>query len=177
MINSSDSGLREAGSTLIAAREMLPQIRSMYGSGKPILITPSTMVSASAQDSVAMSLRGVPACGRQETTEAISQDSENREIAALPSVARNDKRRIAAPFEGGEEPEDGLEEPEEAAALLGQWLQFYGPVTMKFIQKTLGIEEERLQLALEDLIDSQKVIQGRLVTEGEPDEICDSDEF
>jgi len=35
-----------------------------------------------------MSLRG------SETTEAISQDIENREIATLPSVARNDKKGI-----------------------------------------------------------------------------------
>ena len=35
-----------------------------------------------------MSLRG------SETTEAISQRSENKEIAALPPVARNDKPRI-----------------------------------------------------------------------------------
>ena len=35
-----------------------------------------------------MSLRG------SETTEAISQGSENKEIAALPPVARNDKKGI-----------------------------------------------------------------------------------
>ena len=55
-----------------------------------------------------------------------------------------------------------LEELEESAALLGQWLQFYGPVTVEFIRRTLGIEEERLQLALEDLIDSQKVVRRAL---------------
>jgi hypothetical protein len=36
-----------------------------------------------------MSLRG------SETTEAISQGIENREIATLPSVARNDRKGIA----------------------------------------------------------------------------------
>jgi hypothetical protein len=50
-------------------------------------------------------------------------------------------------------------------------------VTAEFIGKTVGIENERLQLALEDLIDSQKVVQGQLVTGGEPDEICDSENF
>ena len=43
-----------------------------------------------------MSLRG------SETTEAISQCPENKEIAALPSVARNDKARIATQFPRGE---------------------------------------------------------------------------
>ena len=70
-----------------------------------------------------------------------------------------------------------LEEPETSAALLGQWLQFYGPVTIEFVQRTLGIEGERLQLAVEDLIDSQKVVQGQLVTDGDPEEICDSENF
>jgi ATP-dependent Lhr-like helicase len=73
--------------------------------------------------------------------------------------------------------ENDVEEPEEAAALLGQWLQFYGPVTAEFVQGALGIEEERLRLALEDLIDSRKIIQGELVTDGEPEEICDSENF
>jgi hypothetical protein len=43
-----------------------------------------------------MSLRG------SETTEAISQHSENKEIAALPSVARNDKQRIMTQSHRGE---------------------------------------------------------------------------
>jgi hypothetical protein len=44
-----------------------------------------------------MSLRG------SETTEAISQRSENKEIAALPSVARNDKPGITTQSHRGEE--------------------------------------------------------------------------
>jgi ATP-dependent Lhr-like helicase len=70
-----------------------------------------------------------------------------------------------------------LEEPETSTELLGQWLQFYGPVTMEFVQRTLGIGGESLQLAVEDLIDSQKVVQGQLITEGDPEEICDSENF
>jgi ATP-dependent Lhr-like helicase len=70
-----------------------------------------------------------------------------------------------------------LEEPETSTELLGQWFQFYGPVTMEFVQRTLGIGGENLQLAVEDLIDSQKVVQGQLITEGDPEEICDSENF
>ena len=72
-----------------------------------------------------------------------------------------------------EEREDG----DGLDALIGQWLQFYGPVTIEFIRTTFGIESERLQLIIEDLIDSQKLIQGQLVTDGEPDEVCDSENF
>jgi ATP-dependent Lhr-like helicase len=81
------------------------------------------------------------------------------------------------PILAGSPREKGDAEREEAAPLLGQWLQFDGPVTVDFLQRTLGMESERLQLALEDLIDSQKVIQGQLVTSGIPDEICDSENF
>jgi ATP-dependent Lhr-like helicase len=117
---------REDGVSLVAAREMLPQIRVMYGPGRLIRI----------ESFAAAPLR----------TESL--DSEN-----------------------------GHEEPEESAGLLGQWLQFYGPVTVDFIRRTLGMEGERLQLALEDLIDSQKVIQGQLVTDGTLNDICDSENF
>ena len=68
-------------------------------------------------------------------------------------------------------------EGEDWATLLGEWLQFYGPKTVEFVRRTLGVENELLQRALEDLLDSQKVLQGHLVTEGEPDEICDSENF
>ena len=77
----------------------------------------------------------------------------------------------------GEGTGNDLEDPEALAALLGQWLQFYGPVTIEFVQKTLGIEEEPLHLAVGDLVDSRKAVRGQLVTDGEPDEICDSENF
>jgi len=69
------------------------------------------------------------------------------------------------------------EETEDGEGLIGQWLQFYGAVTVEFIRETLGIESERLQLIIEDLTDSQKVVQGQLVTEGGPNEVCDSKNF
>ena len=65
----------------------------------------------------------------------------------------------------------------EGTSLLGQWLQYYGPRTFEFLRETFGIKTEPLRLALEDLVDSQKVIQGQLVTDGPPDEFCDSENF
>ena len=62
-------------------------------------------------------------------------------------------------------------------SLLGEWLQFYGPRSADFIHTTLGIENRRLVLALEDLIESGKIIMGRLLTEGSDDDICDSENF
>ena len=54
-------------------------------------------------DSVAMSLRG------SETTEAISQDVEDNEIATISSFARNDKKGITTQFQEGEEWGEGEE--------------------------------------------------------------------
>jgi ATP-dependent Lhr-like helicase len=68
-------------------------------------------------------------------------------------------------------------EMEDWAVLLGEWLQYYGPRPVEFIRRTLGIESERLRWALEDLIDSQKALQGQLVTEGGPEEVCDGENF
>jgi hypothetical protein len=48
------------------------------------------------EGNVAMSLRG------SETTEAISQRIENKEIATLPSVARNDREGLRRSLKGGE---------------------------------------------------------------------------
>ena len=71
-----------------------------------------------------------------------------------------------------------VEDRDEALTdVLGEWFQFYGPVTYDFVQATLGIEKQRLSLALEDLIDSQKVIMGSLVTESTEECICDSENF
>ena len=81
---------------------------------------------------------------------------------------------VPLPKEGYRAPEG---QGEDSDGLIGQWLQFYGPVTIEFIRETLGIESERLQLIIEDLIDSQRVVQGQLVTEGEPNEVCDSENF
>jgi ATP-dependent helicase Lhr and Lhr-like helicase len=60
---------------------------------------------------------------------------------------------------------------------LGEWLRFYGPTTSEFLLKTLGMKADRLHPALEDLSDAQKIVRGQLVTGGDPDEICDRENF
>ncbi len=69
------------------------------------------------------------------------------------------------------------EETEGGEGPVGQWLQFYGPVAVEFVRETLGIDPERLQWIIEDLTDSERVVQGQLVTGGGPDEVCDSENF
>jgi ATP-dependent Lhr-like helicase len=89
-----------------------------------------------------------------------------RTLAGVP-LPEEEYKASKGETEGGE----GLDD------LIGQWLQFYGPVTLEFIREALGIESEQLPLILEDLTDSQKVVQGQLVTEGGPNEVCDSENF
>jgi len=69
-------------------------------------------------------------------------------------------------------------QPEEAqAALIGQWLQFYGPVTVDFVSTSLGIALPAIQPMLSDLIDAGTLVSGRLTDPGETEEICDSQNF
>jgi ATP-dependent helicase Lhr and Lhr-like helicase len=69
------------------------------------------------------------------------------------------------------------EEREDLGSWLAEWLRFYGPRPISFIQKTLGVEEESLQLTLEDLIDSQTLLRGQLIKGGRSDEICERENF
>jgi len=92
------------------------------------------------------------------------------EISTEPLVPGTTIPRISL-----EIPEDDRDEV--LISVLGEWLQFYGPKSFDFIHTTLGIEEQRLSLALEDLIDSQKFIMGQLITGGSDNEVCDSENF
>ena len=61
--------------------------------------------------------------------------------------------------------------------ILGEWFRFYGPRPIKFIHETLGIQPDRLNTAIHDLIDSDNIISGRLVTDGPEDDLCDAENF
>jgi ATP-dependent Lhr-like helicase len=66
---------------------------------------------------------------------------------------------------------------EQSVALLGEWLQFYGPKPKAFITSTLGLGVTVLDTIVEDLIESQTIITGHLVTEGGAADLCDSENF
>jgi ATP-dependent Lhr-like helicase len=61
--------------------------------------------------------------------------------------------------------------------LLGEWLQFYGPLTKTVIQRALGIGDHRLADALDDLLAAEGIIAGRLIKGENEDRICDSENF
>lgn len=63
------------------------------------------------------------------------------------------------------------------AGLLGEWLRFYGPVTTDFISQTLALNPDQMQSMLDELLESQDIIQGRLIMDEEVDQICDRENF
>jgi len=66
---------------------------------------------------------------------------------------------------------------ERLTDILGEWLRFYGPVSMEFIAVTLGIAPEELLPALDDLLDTRKLIEGTLLRDVDTALLCDSENF
>ncbi len=66
---------------------------------------------------------------------------------------------------------------QELTSIIGEWLQFYGSTTSERIGETLGIGEDQLSLALDDLVDSQRIIVGQLVEDVAAETLCDSENF
>ncbi|MHB0935295.1 MAG: Lhr family helicase [Armatimonadota bacterium] len=69
------------------------------------------------------------------------------------------------------------ERSEELTAFLDEWLRFYGPVSTEWLAETLALPIEEITPALDDLQDEQRVVQGRLVVEGNEDDLCDAENF
>lgn len=69
------------------------------------------------------------------------------------------------------------EREELLVSMIGEWLQFYGPVSISFIGRTLGIEDQKLVPVLEMLLDSEKLVAGQLVKDGADNDICDAENF
>jgi ATP-dependent Lhr-like helicase len=62
-------------------------------------------------------------------------------------------------------------------SLMGEWIQFYGPLTPEKISRILGLRTGPLQLTLEDLLDSEALITGRLVESSDQETVCDTENF
>ena len=102
---------------------------------------------------------------------ALYPGSDPVSVESLASVdsAMFSNRKISSDTDG--DPDELL------TTLLGEWLRFYGPVTMEFVANALGVRQERLSLALEELFESKQIISGALVTDRHEDLVCDSENF
>jgi len=69
------------------------------------------------------------------------------------------------------------EHGEELTAFLDEWLRFYGPVSTTWLAGTLALPIEELTPAVDDLLDGQRLVQGRLVFDGAEDDLCDGENF
>ncbi len=81
----------------------------------------------------------------------------------------------------GEFNDNGLKSEENglatASGLLGEWLRFYGPRSASAIAAILGMKDLLLQTALDDLLDGEILIKGKLVEESGNEDLCDSENF
>jgi ATP-dependent Lhr-like helicase len=62
-------------------------------------------------------------------------------------------------------------------SLLENWLQYYGPVSIQFIQTSLGIDSNNLVMGLTSLVDTGSLIVGELIKESTEILYCDSGNF
>ena len=61
--------------------------------------------------------------------------------------------------------------------LLGNWLQFFGPITAQSIVEQLQVDPARVSAALQDLLDERALITGNLITDSDDSTYCDSGNF
>lgn len=72
---------------------------------------------------------------------------------------------------------DDPDSREQLESLLANWLQYYGPVSLKRIQSLLPVEPGELLSCLLSLTESGALIDGNLLIDDEPLYYCDADNF
>lgn len=79
----------------------------------------------------------------------------------------------------------GFEDPEHSwddrdavfVSMICQWLQYYSPKTVRFVARAVGLDLERLAVALEGLVDSGRLVSGQLLQQTSDELICDSENY
>jgi ATP-dependent Lhr-like helicase len=140
--------------------------------GRDHLIDPESIVSPLARKLVRIlpTSAAEPLIASLETAPDIFHAFYQEEGAAVET--------LASPSEILHQPLEKAENQDELfGSLLFNWLGFFGPTTPFLVRKTLGLDGSRLDAALEDLADSERVIGGRLIKESEEDYICDAENF
>jgi len=81
---------------------------------------------------------------------------------------------VVIALENYDQIQNDLQTPEGLSHLLENWLAYYGPIAFSFIQKVLGINAQRLQIVLDELISSQQIIYDFLVDQHKEKTFCDA---
>jgi len=63
-------------------------------------------------------------------------------------------------------PDNGETDGDTDVLFFGQWLRFYGPKPIEFIEQTLGIDPIRVSRILDTLMDTRQMISGLLIKDG-----------
>ena len=116
-----------------------------------------------------IALENLPAVAWGFYERAINEDDvvilPLEEIGKLPALASQMSR-----------PDDAT--PDELlATLLGNWLQFYGPITADSIAQELQVEPTRISSTLQDLLEDRSLIAGKLIRGSTDSTYCDSGNF
>ena len=80
-------------------------------------------------------------------------------------------------YQDVESPLDPEETAQKRMRLLGQWLSFYGPMTLDNALEKIGMEIGVFTVAMNDLIEAGKVLRGNFTDSLQADEICDKENF
>jgi ATP-dependent Lhr-like helicase len=88
--------------------------------------------------------------------------------------AKELKQRAKAHLASKGERTAGDEEKYDLSLFLSQWLSFYGPIRKEDIVRVLGVTAERLEEAIEPLLEEQSVLLDLIGEESAAPEICDS---
>jgi ATP-dependent Lhr-like helicase len=133
---------------------------------KPIAEKLVILTPPEATESLVASLELMP-----RLVHVLYEHKKNFNINSL-GISESDVARSGPKYAVPEEDKD-----EEFISLIGQWLQFYGPLPVDSLQSSLGIKKDRLRWGLKDLIDSNRVISGQLISQVQENFICDSENF
>ncbi len=85
-------------------------------------------------------------------------------IVAIDQVDRLDAALARAPVTGGEG---------ELADLLGEWLAYYGPMDRQRFAATFGLDKPRVDAALSELADEERIVVDRIVQGAPAEQACD----
>lgn len=83
-------------------------------------------------------------------------------------VAREDETSLTTAF---------MSDDEGLVSHLANFLQYYGPVTADELSDWLGVDKQRLEGALNDLLNEQTLIQGQLLDGSDEVSWCDAENF
>jgi ATP-dependent Lhr-like helicase len=96
---------------------------------------------------------------------------EGEEVATAP-VAPAETDPVSRPRDPSKPDAD-----DTFTSLLSSWLSFLGPATPDHLQTTLGLDPVRLEAALGDLADAERLVTGALIKDSTEETLCDAENF